>query len=325
MKSRLLPVLVFTFFIASSICLGASAPVHIAGMKTMAFDKWGFEVEMPKLAERYSMPEQAQAQLSELFVFDGLVYFVRVTPTAADALTPTAIEQRIQSLIKSSPARTRPERWELDAGQGVLFKGLSHTVQLSKDFPTEERYISRVIKGETAFESVSMAPLGDDFSPIISVGIIGPGQRGAEIETRAKYAAHTLRKIRKSAPGSKEMESSSKPSADATTREIAPAPVTAPGYSPRKPGEAPRSLKKGEIELVGTVESIGDEKGSLVMVVDQITMPKLKPIKLEPARSKTVFVKEIPPGIQVGTRITIIGRNTGVGNPMSADVLKAIP
>ena len=102
MKSRLLPVLVFTFFIASSICLGASAPVHIAGMKTMAFDKWGFEVEMPKLAERYSMPEQAQAQLSELFVFDGLVYFVRVTPTAADALTPTAIEQRIQSLIKSS-------------------------------------------------------------------------------------------------------------------------------------------------------------------------------------------------------------------------------
>ena len=118
-------------------------------------------------------------------------------------------------------------------------------------------------------------------------------------------AAHTLRKIRKSAPGSKEMESSSKPSADATTREIAPAPVTAPGYSPRKPGEAPRSLKKGEIELVGTVESIGDEKGSLVMVVDQITMPKLKPIKLEPARSKTVFVKEIPPGIQVGTRITL--------------------
>ena len=209
MKFRLLPVLVFIFVIIGSACFGAPAPVHIASMKAVTFDKWGFQVEVPQLAERYSVPGQAETQLSELFVFDGLVYFVKVTGTASDALTATAIEQRIQSLLKSSSAQTRPQRWELDLGQGVLFKGLSHTVQPSKDFPAEARYISRVVKGGTAFESVSMAPIGDDFSPIISVGVIGPSQRSSEIETRAKYAAHNVRKIDKSASGSKPASSPS--------------------------------------------------------------------------------------------------------------------
>ena len=60
------------------------------------------------------------------------------------------------------------------------------------------------------------------------------------------------------------------------------------------------------------------------MAVDQITLPKAQPIKLEPARSKTIFVKAIPPGLQVGTRIMVVGKNTGVGTPMSADVLKVL-
>lgn len=94
---------------------------------------------------------------------------------------------------------------------------------------------------------------------------------------------------------------------------VAPAPVILP--------QARRALKKGEIELAGVVESIDGTARSMVMVVDEVVMPGLKPIPLDPVRRKTVYFRALPGGIHAGSRIAIAGRNTGVGKPMTADTI----
>ncbi len=80
-------------------------------------------------------------------------------------------------------------------------------------------------------------------------------------------------------------------------------------------------LNDGEIELNGVVESIDIAGKSLAILVDQVTMPGSKPIKLSPPRQKTVLFSKLPEDISKGKRITVIGANNGAGSAIEADIL----
>lgn len=83
-------------------------------------------------------------------------------------------------------------------------------------------------------------------------------------------------------------------------------------------------LKKGQIELVGVIDAVNVDENSFTMTVDQVTMPGGTRFKLDPPRPKTVFIKKGTPGFEVGARVLIIGKNEGVGKPITADVAEGV-
>jgi hypothetical protein len=83
-------------------------------------------------------------------------------------------------------------------------------------------------------------------------------------------------------------------------------------------------LKNGDIELTGLVESIEQSTKSLTMIVDTIRMPATKPIQLDPPRRKVVYYDALPPGLEPDKGILVVGKNTGVGKPMKADIVEPL-
>jgi hypothetical protein len=83
-------------------------------------------------------------------------------------------------------------------------------------------------------------------------------------------------------------------------------------------------LKKGQIAVVGSVESVAAGRKSLVLMVDRIMLPGVTPMTLNPARRKTVYVKSVAAGIGPGARVRAVGRNEGVGTALNADRLEIV-
>jgi hypothetical protein len=320
----------------------AAEPVNAkpSAVRTEKHTAWGFQVQVPRASTRHSLKAQGDTLLSELYTYGDLIYVVRLTRTPANTLASTAVEQETQKLAKASAVR-----WEISSRQGDLFKGLSRLLPSEELDKAETALLKKALWGRDAVESMSMAPLAEDAGPILTVGVIGPRSRKEEIENTAKFMAYGVERTERTparaaetasapTPGHPADPSLTEPSqpGDFTVRPpqprvrngtkrpqdsisrnspVAPAPVVLP--KPR------RVLRKGEIELVGSVESIDGTTKSMVMLVDEVVMPGLKPIPLDPARRKTVYFRTLPGEVRVGSRIAIAGRNTGVGKPMTAD------
>lgn len=260
---------------------------------------------------RLRLPEGAVSQdskpienelLREVYVADGLVWAIRLTETPAGYLASTAIEQALQAEMKAGAPLGEVRRWELYTRQQVLFKGISRLV------PAETAVLGVApqvdeLRGETVLsQSLSMAPLSDESSPILTLAVAGPTARKDDVEKRAKELAFSFWRIQEPPRG---------PQRDTGTGDAKPS--------------APRPLKKGDIELSGTVASIAADRKSLVMTVNAVRMPGGKPIELNPPRSKRVFLRSFPDELTAGKPILVIGRNDGVGMPILADILELIP
>ena len=294
-----------------SAAFAAEVPkTQLPQMKQLTFEAWEFQVEVPRQSQRQVVPAHDEVELTELHVSGEFIYLIRITKISPNTLTSTAIEQAIQAEWNFASRLAPVKRWEITSRGGELFKGASHEIHPDEDMPDEAAVLKTVLKGRTGFICSSSAPVLDDSSPILTVGVIGHKGRDSEIENMAKYFAFGVAKLGK------------KPSPT-----VKPAPPKPPEVSPPKPPTAkPRpQLKKGQIEVSGVIASIASDKKSLDATVDQVRLPGGQPVKLDPPRKKKVILKSLPAGAAVGAKITAMGKDEGVGTPLKAEYVEVTP
>jgi len=271
-------------------------------LRVVKYPAWGFELLVPRASVTHSLPVSNDVLLFEMHIYGDLVYFVKTTKTPPNTLASTAIEQTIQAMTKASSTLGPYGRWEIDSKRKDLFKGISRATSLDDASEAEKTLLRKALRGREAFQSLCMAPLGgDEAEVILTIGVIGPKSRANEIENIVKFMAYNVTAVSTQTVQSDKI----------STARNAAAPAV-------------RMLKKGEIELVGIVESINPDNKTMTMLVDQITMPGLKPITLSPARRKLVYYSKLPDGVESQIRLSIVGKNTGVGKPMKADLIRIL-
>lgn len=297
-----------------SILAPTCARAQLAKWETVSYEKWGFALQIPSGSQKQALPDQPRDTTYDIYAAGGLACIVKVAPTPDDQLASTAIERAIQAEVKESSKLGPARRWEQSSKQGDLFKGFMVVTQLN-NVSAADSTISKIVGENTAFECVSMAPLGDETSPILRVGVIGPKSRQAEVIATAKGVAAFVSKI-----GS---EPAVPPADVPTPRKLIPEPKPATAPQPKpKPWPAPR---KGEIELTGIVDAVSSDRRIMNVVVDTVKLPGQDPITLTPARPKKVLLRQKPGWLIAGQRVRILGKNTGVGKPMTADSLEKSP
>lgn len=291
-------------------CGSATGQVtQIPATKTVPYEGWGFQVDVPRTARRVALAPGGDIDLWDLHIHGDIVYFVKVIKTSPETLTSTAIEQDIQAEANLAAKRGQTTRWEMDSAQGELFKGLNYYLKPDEDIPEAAAELRKVLRDRTGFSSTTWALLKDESGEILSVGVIGPKGRDSEIQNLAKFLVRGVKTMAAKAPVS----------APATTAS-SPAAVAKPASAKVRP-----ALKKGDIEIAGVVESIAPDKKSLSMKAETVTMPRAAAVKLDPVRSKIIEISALPSGVAPGVRIVVIGKNTGVGKPMIADFLEVVP
>jgi len=299
-------------------CSAEPARTQVPKMKAVRFEEWGFQAQVPQTAARQEIAAEGDIKLHEVYIFGDLIYFIKVTQSPADTLASTAIEQELQTFVTATATLGPSNRWEINSKRGDLFKGVSRIIRPEDFNQSEAGFLKKALWGRNGFQSVSMAALKDESGPIVSIGLIGPKSREKEVENIAKFAAFNVSKIGTATitpmtPPAQQPKPVREPKAQPTKKQPAKPPTVAP--------KKQAVIRKGDIALEGIVCSIDTTSKCMVMLVDQITLPKLQSIKLEPARRKTVFFRNLPAGVKQQIRIRIVGKNTGIGKAMTADVI----
>lgn len=326
MKTRILTLALI--FIASH------AFAQVAKWDTVRYEKWGFALQVPTGSAKQAVGGQIESETCDVYNIGGLACIVKVSPTSDTELASTVIEKAIQAEVKSASALGPAKRWEQNSKQGDLFKGFTAPVQIKPDSDLQAA-VGKIISESEAYESISMAPLGDDTSPILRITVIGPKNRQKEIATTAKGVVAFMTRT---------MSASPEPTAP-TPRKLVVEPRPAPKPKPApvvttpkkliiepktalKPTLAPKpwpALKKGDIELSGAVNSISADGKTMMLCADSVKMPGQTPITLIPARPKKVMLRKKVDWLAAGQCVRIIGKNTGIGKPMTAGAVEKMP
>lgn len=309
----------YTLILIAIIATAAGSIIHAQTPRTedVLYTKWNFKVGMQTPYEKHALPTEDGVLVCDVYIRDKFAYIIKIIEISDDMITSTAIEQAIQTEFKAAPASAEARRWELYSRDKNLFKGLSRKMSADDVQATWARFVKDKVKGSAAYQSMSYAPLSDEASPMLCVGVIGPEDSAETIENEAKFLAFSVSRLPKAGPRVENAVGAEKSVKQPPTPK--PPAQTAP-VKPPAPAQ-PLPLKKGDIELVGKVTSISANDKSLTMTVEQIRMPGQKPIKLNPSRPKTVFYTLLPDTCAVGTGITVIGPNEGVGKPITADTI----
>ncbi|MCL5104970.1 MAG: hypothetical protein M1133_12770 [Armatimonadetes bacterium] len=345
-----------TLFILIALCLPASicfAQAGVGAEKTgpVVYRDFGFRVNIPEPYQKHTLPASGDTLVSDVYISGDYAYLVKVTKTPANSISSTAIEQAIQAEAKSAPSK----RWEQDSAHKDLFKGVTRAYEFDAAAQMQYPFLEKICKGKECIQTISMTPLKDESSPIITVGVIGPKTPGNEVEVKAKDIAFTLTKLTATlaptarsqpepklptAPQVKPGQAAPAPMPPGMRRQPVPTPTPIPSAPthpttatpeprpfvrniPATPAAKPATaIKKGDIALLGSVRSIAPNRKSLTMLVEQVTLPGMSPIPLNPARQKTVCFSKLAGGISTGSKIKVVGKNKGVGKPINADVLE---
>jgi len=298
----------------AGVCLAQVGPTVVPRTQ-MDFPSWGFSANIPTQAEQVSIPPSGNVLHCQVFVSGQYAYIVRVTKVPADMLASTCIELAIQSRVKSAlPGSVG--RWQYQSNQGELFKGL--TGPLDPEIASAP-LIKKLLKDDPGVQSIAMIPLKDEKSPVLSIGVVALSSLRQEAYNQAVGVVGFLKFNRNNNQAN---PAPVKPPAinPATAPKPKPPVVSAAKPIVPKPKPAqPRKLIKGEIELTGILDKVDETGMTLEMTVDHIRMPgkSLEPRK--PAAPKHVTFKSIPAGLKAGMRISVVGKNLGVGAPIDAD------
>ena len=284
------------------IAASGNAATQQPKTRAVSYPSFGFTVYVPQTSVRETIAAEEPVKLCEAFRYGNLVYLVKVTGVPEDMLAATAIEKTLQSLTAPGGSLAGARRWEIEIGD-TLFKGLSGSYDVDQSLP-EALFIKRALGGKEAHCCMAMAPLKDRFSPIVELWLVGPVSRALEIDDLGRFFVYKF--------------------ANTTTK---PTEAAAGAVSEVKQTDkrvtAGATLKKGDIELVGSVEYIDPSSKSFTMVVERIRLPSTGYITLDPPRRKLVYLRRpLPANITVDSRVRIIGFNTGIGKPMTADVVE---
>lgn len=308
MKTRLFAL---TIILCSVLAVRAFA--QASSWNTVSYDKWGFALQIPSGCAKQPIDAAPDGGACDLYAGGGLAYVIRIIPAPGNVPTSTAIEQAIQAEIKAAARLGSAKRWEQDSKQGDLFKGFIVPIALDAD-DTVHAAVGKIVGPGETVQCASMAPVSDDNSPILRIEVIGPKGRQADVVSNAKgMVAFVSRGQASPAPARVETSNPQKLIIERKPDRATPKPA------PAKPWP---TLKKGEIELAGVVDSIAPDGRNLSVVVDLVTMPGDEPVALSPARPKRVLLKIKQTWLTVGQRIRIKGTNTGVGKPIIADALE---
>ena len=278
--------------------MSASALAQVAKWDTVRYEEMGFSVQVPAGSVKHPIGPPEEGTL-DLYASGNLACSVSVRPTPDNQLASTVIEKAIQEEIKRAGGLGAARRWEQTSKQGDLFKGYVAPAKLDAG-DTYHQEIGKIIGGMSGVQCSSMAPLGDDTAPILWIHVIGPTSQEKNVIAIAKAMAALVK--RDKAP----------PKVDVSPPGIEPAP---------KPWPA---LKSGEIEIEGVVESVSNDWRQVSLTVDFVKLPGQDRIALSPPRSKQVSLRTKLDWITAGRRMILIGKNTGVGKPMTADVIEAV-
>jgi len=279
------------------ICAPVSALAQSDKWETVRYDQWKFAAQIPAGAAKHPIDPPESGTL-DLYSSGGLACSISVTPTPNTQLASTVIEKAIQEEIRRAGGLGAARRWEQASKQGDLFKGYVAPAKLDET-DVYAREIGEIIGGSTGVRCAAMAPLGDDTAPILWISVCGTAGTEKDVITTAKAIAASVK------------------------RDAAPPNANAASPEPKKAKPWP-ALKNGEIELEGGIESVAKDGRHLVIAVDFIRLYGHERIALSPVRTKEVRLKTRLDGIAPGVRVILIGRNTGIGKPMAADVIEAI-
>jgi len=312
------------------VCLAQVGPTVVPRTQ-MDFPSWGFSANIPTQAEQVSIPPSGNVLHCQVFVSGQYAYVVRVTKLPTDTLASTGIELAIQSRIKSALPGSIG-RWQYQSSQGELFKGLTGPVE---DEIASVPLIKKLLKDDLGVQSIAMIPLKDEKSPVLSIGVVALSSLRQEAYNQAVGVVGFLKFNRNNSVAS--AAPVKPPVAGALTPQKPKPPVVSaakpivpgakPAVTPAKPivpkpkPAQPRKLEKGEIELTGVLDKVDKAGMTLEMTVDHIRMPgkSLEPRK--PPAPKHVTFKSIPAGLKAGIRIAIVGKNLGIGAPITADFI----
>ena len=295
------------------------------------YDNYGFSVAIPTPYEQVSLPLGQINGMLQSYKCNGLIYVVFATDdiqpkggTARAALNMLAPQMNqaaakvpalgLHNISGSSAqgvvavgfgARVSEAQLnaQLQAAQGN--KSKKSAMDWSTAIPAEFRQMF----GNDIYQAALMLPLTETGRMIAGVAVVGPGSRSGELDAVVMRLMNTL-SIGKSAgvsatPGNGQS-----------------------GVSPTSPVPAPMkslsTLKKGQIELIGTVSTLDKPGKSLNMMVSQVTSYGQSPVGLSPARLKKVFASSIPDDIKEGSKIVVVGAHTGVGKPVTAETIKVV-
>ncbi|MCE5200429.1 MAG: hypothetical protein ABFD54_01175 [Armatimonadota bacterium] len=304
----------------------ASVCVQAGSLQPVMLSKWGIKLDIPSPLEKHEVPVQGDEVSSEAYVQGRFVYIVKVTNAPQDALVSTEIERVIQSEMKAAAnQKPAPKRWEIDLAGEELIKGYTRIIQLDGRTVASAPFLAKAMGGKTAILSLAMTPLDAESSQVLSVGVMGPVDASSDTRKRAEQFALSIKRFPKQPEVAQAPEPVKVPPVIATPPQPAlrPAKPVVQAPKPKQPKAIVKvipPLKKGQIELSGAVMSVDWLAKSLNMSVDSVTLPGTKPVAVS-GRTKLVLLDRIPEGIAQGSRITVIGKNDGVGVPIKADYL----
>lgn len=302
------------------LCLVVSATCAVAQVgkwDAVRYEKWGFSLQIPSGSTKQAV-NQSEGEACDIYSAGGIACVVKVILTPDNQLASTMIEQAIQTEVKAASSPGPAKRWEQTSKQGDLYKGFTAPIDLAGDDPLLQA-AAKIVAEPTAFQSVAMAPLGDDTSAVLRITVIGPMSRQRDVVATAKgITAFVTRTIAAKAP----LVSTSGPKR--VILQPKPTPKPEPKPKPEPTAKPQRALKKGEIELAGIVGYIAADRKSMVLAADSVRMPGGEPTALDPSRPKKVTLRKKLDWLTAGQRVRITGKNTGIGKPMTADTVERV-
>ena len=272
------------------VCVLSGVPASCDAQKVTweVYQAYNISVEISSPHDSFNPSKTPGSLMDEGYLSGGLAYDVIVAPIAPALRSKAALDDYLNQMLgltnriqQAIASRHPSEKWNVSAKNGKEFTGIT-----IDDFIMDPSF-DKIASDHKASISMAIAALKSDYSQCLLVSVAGPRDRRSEIEAAAKAMAQSV-------------DNASSEASQAAT---------------------PPELRPDQIELIGVVKSISLRSKSLVMNVDTVNTRDQGSITLNPPRSKTVFASGFPKRIMVGSRLKVVGRNSGVGKPVRADVL----
>jgi len=302
-------------FLVVAAAFGAAVPAHAQDVGVVSYPNYGFSVTLPTPREPISLNLGRINGMVDSYKANNLVYVVFATddiqPKDGTARQALNMMGSIMAAAASQMPDARLHSLSGSSAQGIAAVGFGARVtktmaikagKSALDWAASVPAQLRSMFGDDMYQAALMVPATETGRMIFGVGIVGPSGQSAQVDSEVARVMQTL-----------SVGGQSSPSPSAATTAPAPAPPSALSR-----------LKKGQIELVGTVSSIDKPGKSLNMVVSQVTSYGQPTVALSPARQKRVFVKTMPADVKEGCKIVVVAADSGVGKPVTAESVRVI-
>lgn len=285
-------VVVLALLIAAGACFADNNVPSGGTLDRFSYSQYGFDLLLPRGAMRYVSPvPSGAADVADAYNCGGLGVAVMIPKL--DQKDSLNID------VDRLAGQTGLGRTSFRSPQGVDFTGASGVLVLTQDMISGAPPSLQLKPGMRAKMCVYAARLPSDRLRALVLVFVGPSDKSSEVDSLVQTVLNSI-----DFSGLK--RSDSRPAAGAA--------------APDAPNQG-LALSPGQIALKGSVKTISAESKSLTMLADSVTAYGQTPVALNPARQKVINYSQLPAGVSVGSRILVIGPNSGTGKPMRADAV----